>query len=80
MLLKVGLTASFCREECIGDQVPVVLVAHRDSCLWVREYLICVGKYTKVRGHSPKQTDRLSGSRGCCSDSCSPPEASQGVT
>ncbi len=52
MLLKVGLTATFCREECIGDQVPVVLVAHRDSYLWVRKYLICAGKYTKVRGHS----------------------------
>ena len=33
MLLKVGLTASFSRKECIGDQVPVVLVAHRDSYL-----------------------------------------------
>ena len=33
MLLKVRLTASFGREECIGDQVPVVLVAHRDSYL-----------------------------------------------
>ena len=52
MLLKVGLTATFGREECIGDQVPVVLVAHRDSYLWVRKYLICAGKYTKVRGHS----------------------------
>ena len=33
MLLEVRLTASFGREECIGDQVPVVLVAHRDSYL-----------------------------------------------
>lgn len=62
MLLEIRLTATFCREEGIWDQVPIVLVAHSDSYLGIRGYLrfdcgslrllaidpLCSCKYTKV--------------------------------